>query len=140
MTIEGVEVGFVSTDRRLVDWIAAVFQLEELRTIEVGAELMEQLPAARPATQYRLRARDGVILKVTVPQASPSPTNVTDHVLAGTGLRYVTMYVTDLDGVVERARQLGGTIEQEPTGVLGAPLALIHDPDGNLYELSQIPS
>lgn len=138
MTILGTEVGFVSTSRRLVDFLAHVFELDELPAIEVGREIMEQLPAAVAATQYRLQARDGVILKVTVPEAAPRPDNITDHVLAGTGLRYVTLYVTDLDGIVARAAELGGVVEQAPTDVMGAPLALIKDPDGNLYELAQL--
>jgi len=140
VTILGVEIGFVSTDRRLVDFLAQVFELDEDPPIEVDAEIMEQLPAARPSIQYRLQARDGLILKVTVPEAEPRPDNIADHVLAGTGLRYVTLAVTDLDGVVARARKLGGSIEQSPIAVTGARLALIRDPDGNLYELAEIPS
>ncbi len=140
MAILGAEVGFVSTDRKLVDFLAQVFDLEEIPAIEVDGDLMDELPAAQPAVQYRLRARTGLILKVTVPQATPSTANITDHVLAGTGLRYMTLYVTDLKGVVTRAKELGGVIEQAPTSVMGSSLALIKDPDGNLYELAEIPS
>ena len=31
-------------------------------------------------------------------------------------------------------------IEQSPVAVMGAPLALIRDFDGNMYELAEIPS
>jgi hypothetical protein len=138
MTIVGAEVGFVSTDRKLVDFLAQVFALAELPAIKVDDEIMEQLRAAQPATQYRLQARDDLILKVTVPDEMPHAANITDHVLAGTGLRYVTLHVTDLNGVVARAKELGGVIEQEPTPVMGSSLALIKDPDGNTYEVTEI--
>jgi hypothetical protein len=140
VAILGAEIGFVSTDRQLVDFLAQVFELDEDPPIEAGAEIMDQLPAARPSIQYRLRARNGLILKVTVPEAQPRRDNITDHVLAGTGLRYVTLYVTDLAGVVARAENLGGQVEQSPIAVAGTPLALITDPDGNMYELAEIPS
>ncbi len=140
MAILGAEVGFVSSDRKLVDFLAQVFELEELPAIEVDADLMDELPAAQPAIQYRLQARAGLILKVTVPEAPPCAANITDHVLAGTGLRYMSLYVTDLNGVVTRAKALGGAIEQAPTAVMGSSLALIKDPDGNMYELAEIPS
>jgi catechol 2,3-dioxygenase-like lactoylglutathione lyase family enzyme len=138
MAIIGAEIGFVSNDRRLVDFLAQVFQLEELDAIDVDDGLMDELPAAQPATQYRLRGSKGLILKVTVPKAKAHTANITDHVLAGTGLRYVTFYVPDLDGVVTRATELGGVIEQPPTPVMGSSLALIKDPDGNTYELAEI--
>jgi hypothetical protein len=138
MAIIQAEVGFVSADRNLVDFIARVFELKELPAIEVDDDLLEELPAAQPAIQYRLQAREGLVLKVTVPEAIPRTADTTDHVLAGTGLRYVTLYVTDLDGVVARAKELGGVIEQAPTAVMGSSLALIKDPDGNTYELAQI--
>jgi hypothetical protein len=137
MAITRAEVGFVSADRKLVDFIAQVFELEELPTIEVDDDLLDELPAAQPAVQYRLQAREGLVLKVTMPVAAPRA-NLAEHVLVGTGLRYVTLYVTDLDGVVTRAKELGGAIEQAPTPVMGSSLALIRDPDGNTYELVEI--
>jgi hypothetical protein len=140
MAILGAEVGFVSKDRKLVDFLAQVFELEEIPAIEVDGDLMDELPAAQAAIQYRLQARAGLILKVTVPEATPCTANITDHVLAGTGLRYVTLYVTDLNGIVTRAKELGGVIEQAPTPVMGSWVALIKDPDGNMYELGGSPS
>ena len=140
MAILGAEIGFVSTDRRLVDFLAQVFELDEHPPIEADAEIMDQLPDARPFIQYRLQARDGLVVKVTVPEARPRPDNIAEHVLAGTGLRYVTFYVTDLLGVVARAKELGGHIEQSPIAHKGVSLALIRDPDGNVYELAEFPS
>jgi catechol 2,3-dioxygenase-like lactoylglutathione lyase family enzyme len=140
VAIFGAEIGFVSTDRQLVDFLAHVFELDELPPVEADAEIMDQVPAARPFIQYRLQAREGLIVKVTVPEARPRPDNIADHVLDGTGLRYVTFYVTDLLDVVARAKELGGHIEQSPIDLTGASVALIRDPDGNLYELAEISS
>jgi catechol 2,3-dioxygenase-like lactoylglutathione lyase family enzyme len=140
VAILGAEVGFVSTDRGLVDFLVQVFELDELPAIEIGADTTERLQAARPGIQYRLQAGDRLVLKVTVPEAVPRSDGDPEHPLASTGLRYVTLYVTDLDGVVARATALGGSIEQPPTADLGAPLALIRDPDGNLYEVVELPA
>ena len=140
MTVLAAEVGFVSAGRGLVDFLTHVFQLEELLPIEVGPDIVELVPGAELSTQYRLQAGDGLVLKVTVPVATPRPDSLTEPVLAGTGLRYVTLHVTDLAGVVARARERGGRIEKEPTDVMGAKLALVRDPDGNLYELAELSS
>jgi catechol 2,3-dioxygenase-like lactoylglutathione lyase family enzyme len=140
MAVHGVEVGLVSTDRRLVDFLAHVFDLEELPPIEVTPEMIERLPAAAPAIQYRLQAH-GTILKVTVPMTLPEPHPITEPVLAGTGLRYITLYVDDLEPVASRALQLGGRLAHPPSEFLGGVrIALIVDPDGNTYEVAEIPS
>ena len=136
MAIVGAEIGFVSADRRLVDFLARVFELDEGPSIEIT----DQMPSAVPSIQYRLHARDGLIVKVTVPEAEPRSDNITDHVLAGTGLRYVTFYVTDLAGVVSRATAHGGHLEQPPITIDRVQVALIRDPDGNLYELAEMPA
>ena len=58
--------------------------------------------------------------------------------LAAQGLRYLSMFVTDLDPVIERCIGRGGSLvleafELEP----GSRLAIIMDPDGNTMEVME---
>jgi len=53
----GAEIGFVSTDRRLVDFLAQVFELDEDPPIEVDAEIMEQLPGSPSNSTVRTQLR-----------------------------------------------------------------------------------
>ena len=79
----------MSTGRRIVDFMAEVFDPEELAPIEVTSETIDRIPWASPAVQYRLRARD-TILKVTVPETSPRSGRLRGFVLDRVGVRSVT--------------------------------------------------
>jgi hypothetical protein len=59
---------------------------------------VQPLHAAMP---YRLQANAG-ILKVMVPALPPRAAAAGDSVTAVAGLRYVMLYVDDMDGVVSR--------------------------------------
>jgi len=61
--------------------------------------------------------------------------------LAVQGIRYLTMWVDDFDGVLERCTARGGSVlhgpfEYEP----GTRLAVIADPDGNTMEVLEADS
>jgi len=126
MTVERFEVGIVSADRTVVDFYAAVFQLDELSAGEHGV-----------GTLYRLRS-PGAVIKVMVPREPPADDD-RQPFLAHKGLAYLTMFVTDLDSVIERCPARGGTVvrpafEFEP----GSRLAIIRDPDGNTIEVTEV--
>jgi predicted enzyme related to lactoylglutathione lyase len=123
MTLRRFEVGFVSTDRALVDFLAAVFELDERPPTEHG-----------PGTLYRLQS-PGAVLKVMVPVVRPSAT-APQPFLAATGIRYLSAWVTDLDGVIGRATARGGRLLHGPVELgPGARLAVLADPDGNTIEV-----
>lgn len=119
------EVGIVSADRALVDFLADVFGLEERPPADHGV-----------GTLHRLES-PGAVIKVMVPREAPKPRDG-ESFLAVKGLRYLSMWVSDLDRALERCVARGGSVlfgpfEHEP----GSRLAVIRDPDGNTIEVIQ---
>ena len=124
MTLRSVDVGFVSTDRALVDFLAGVFELAELPPVEFPE-----------GTVHRLQGPDG-LLKVMVPAAPPAPPAPADSFYAVAGLRYLTVRVDGLDGVIERATARGGSLALGPIEYRpGVRLVVLTDPDGNAIEV-----
>lgn len=124
MTLRSVDVGFVSTNRSLVDFLAGVFELPELEPLEFPQ-----------GTVHRLQGPGG-LLKVMVPAAPPAAPVPADSFYAIAGLRYLTVRVDDLDGVVERAVAGGGSVVLGPIELRpGARLVVLHDLDGNAIEV-----
>jgi predicted enzyme related to lactoylglutathione lyase len=125
MNVTRFEVGIVSADRTVVDFFADVFGLEELPPAEHSV-----------GTLHRLRS-PGAVIKVMVPREPPKPTDG-EPFLAVNGIRYLSMWVADLDGVLERCTARGGSLlfgpfEHEP----GVRLAVVQDPDGNTIEVME---
>ncbi len=123
MSLTRFEVGIVSADRTIVDFLVEVFGLDERE------------PMDNPAgTLHRIES-PGAVIKVMVPNEPPKPVDG-EPFLAVKGIRYLTMWVSDFDGVIERCtarhgRVLHGPFEYEP----GTRLAVIADPDGNTIEV-----
>lgn len=125
-TLPLVEIGFVSRDTGLRDFLVAAFRLDPQPRIE--------LPIGE---LYRLTGY-GTVLKVFVPSEAPAPQNRSDGFLGVDGLRFLTIRVDDLDSVVSRAVDHGGSIAHGPhEPVPGVRIAMIQDPDGNTYEVSE---
>jgi len=124
MTVKSVDVGFVSTDRSLVDFLAVVFDLTELA------------PLVFPqGTVHRVQGPSGLI-KVMVPAEPPAAPPAAEQFHAIAGLRYITVRVTDLDGVVARATTHGGSVVIGPRDLgPGVRLVVLNDPDGNAIEV-----
>src|SRR6476646_9576311 len=124
MRIARIEVGLVSGDRGLVDFLADVFDLEELPVTEHSV-----------GTLHRLQS-PGATLKVMVPKEPPVDADAVPF-LGRRGLRYLSLDVTDLDAVLERCTARGGTVVLEPFELEpGTRLAIIADPDGTTMELT----
>jgi hypothetical protein len=125
VTLQSFEVGMVSGDRGLVDFLIDVFALDELPTGDYPV-----------GTLHRLRS-PGALIKVMVPKESPAGAD-REPFLAVKGLRYLTMVVTDLDRVVERCVARGGSVVLKPFQLEGnGRLAIIMDPDGNTMEITE---
>jgi catechol 2,3-dioxygenase-like lactoylglutathione lyase family enzyme len=126
MTLHSLEVGFVSADAGLVAFYETVLELTALE------------PLVFPVgTLHRLEIPGG-LLKVLVPAEEPATAPDTGAFTDTRGLRYITVRVTDLDGVLARATEHGGTTVLEPIDVGGGSrLAIVRDPDGNTFEVSQ---
>ncbi|HEY7105935.1 MAG TPA: VOC family protein [Acidimicrobiia bacterium] len=123
--VERVEVGIVSRDHALVDFYVEVFGLEE-----VPAEVF---PGS--GTLHRLRSRGSVTMKVMVP-VEPPEAGGGGALLAAQGLRYLSLWVDDFDGVLARFTDKGGTLVHGPVELgPGSRLVVLTDPDGNSIEV-----
>jgi hypothetical protein len=122
-----------------------------LERIEVG--LVERRPCSRGLLRHRIR--DGGTPGARVrswglvaasgtrrgdqgdgPRTTPTLTEPTEPFIGAIGLRYLTMFVGDLDGVLERAATRGGKLQHGPlqTGP-GTRVAVLQDPGGNAVEV-----
>lgn len=127
MTLAAFEIGIVSADRRVVDFLATVFALPELPPFTPKGAVIHRLDAG------------GATIKVMVPATAPPPPDRAG-MLGGSGIRYLTMRVTDFDDVMGRVEAAGGTVvvsvrELEP----GRRFAMIADPDGTPIEVVEAP-
>ena len=126
MTIVGIDIGFVSATDALVAFYRDVFDLEVLE------------PRVFPdGTVHRLALGDGA-LKVMVPADDPEALRPTERFWDRAGIRYVTLWLDDLDATVARWTAAGGTVALGPLTIReGVRTALLLDPDGNTVEAMQ---
>lgn len=124
MTLLRFEVGFVGADRGLVDFLAEVFELEELVPMEMG-----------PGTLYRLDS-PGAVIKVLVPSTAPKARDPDGRAFDVTGLGYLSLWVEDLDAVLGRAVERGARVQYGPAEFRpGTSIAVLVDPYGNTMEI-----
>jgi catechol 2,3-dioxygenase-like lactoylglutathione lyase family enzyme len=89
------------------------------------------------AVMHRLRWGASLV-KLTRPRDLPAATNPPGGQQTATGLRYLTLTVPDLDGLVERCVAAGYAVRVPPTEVRpGIVIAFVEDPDGNWVEFLQ---
>jgi predicted enzyme related to lactoylglutathione lyase len=123
VTLDRFEVGIVSAEADVVDFLAAVF------------ELARQPPSETPAGMLYKLDSPGAVIKVMVPN-DPPENGAGEPFLATKGIRYLSMYVSDLGSVLERCRNRGGAVLLEPFEFEpGSSIAIISDPDGNSIEV-----
>ena len=126
VTVLRVDVGFVSENRELVEFFAHVFELDELPPITL-----------EPGTVHRLQAGDAH-MKVMCPSVRPTRPAPASPFYAASGLRYLTIWVDDIERVVARAVQKGGRVERGPMELVGGVrFAVLEDPEGNAIEVAQ---
>ncbi len=126
MTVRSIDIGFVSADRRLADFLAVVFELDELEPLRFPQ-----------GTVHRLQGPGGIV-KVMVPADPPAPVQVVDPFHGAAGLRYLTVRVDDLDAALARATAHGATVVSEPREIRpGVRIVVLRDPDGNAIEIAQ---
>jgi predicted enzyme related to lactoylglutathione lyase len=122
VSLDRFEVGFVSADTNAVDFLVGVFQLER------------QAPTASSIGTVHKLSAPGAVIKVMVPNEAPAGGG--EPFLATAGIRYLTMFVSGLDDVLERCRAMGGRVLLEPFEFEpGSRIAMISDPDGNTFEV-----
>ena len=117
----------VSRNGGLADFLAEVFGLTRQPPQEAG-----------PGVLHRLEA-PGALLKVMVPKEPPADTPAVDPFYGATGLRYLTMYVDDLDATVERALARGGRLVTGPMDIrAGVRLAILGHPECTAIEVIEV--
>ncbi len=126
MEIQGVDIGFVSATEALADFYQRVLGLKRLE------------PRAFPfATVHRL-AGERMTLKVMVPASTPDPAVSATPFWQLAGMRYLTLWVDDLEALSTAWAAAGGTVTMAPTELRpGVQSALLADPDGNAVEAMQ---
>lgn len=123
MGIVSIDIGLVSATDAIVGFYRDVFDLEPLE------------PRVFPdGIVHRLALGSGA-LKVMVPAQTPADSPPSERFWDRAGLRYVTMWLDDLDAVVDRWTAHGGTVALGPITIReGVRTALLVDPDGNTVE------
>jgi predicted enzyme related to lactoylglutathione lyase len=126
MQIRDVDVGFVSATTALVDFYAAVLDVEPQEPRVFPFASVHRIPCG-PAT-----------LKVMVPTDPPSPPPDAAPFWGVGGLRYLTLWVDDLDALALRWERQGGRVATPPFELRpGVRTAVLSDPDGNTVEAMQ---
>ncbi|MCH9674501.1 MAG: VOC family protein [Gammaproteobacteria bacterium] len=86
---------------------------------------------------HRLWFADSLI-KIVVPVSDPKAPPAPNGIPGGTGYRYWTMTIENLDEVLAAVTEAGHTVVWEPNEVRpGVTIAMIADPDGNWVEFIQ---
>ena len=126
MTIHNVDVGLVSRTDALVDFYVGV----------LGAERLE--PRQFPfATVHRL-ACGPITLKIMVPADAPAPAAPHPTFWSEAGIRYLTLWIDDLDALVARWTAAGGRVTTQPMELRpGVRVAMLADLDANAVEVMQ---
>ncbi|WP_066073123.1 VOC family protein [Frankia sp. EI5c] len=124
MVLQRLEVGLVSTDGGLAEFYAKVLELELLPPLAAGPGVVHRAQGA------------GNTIKVMVPGNAPEIAEPVWPFFAATGLRYLTVHTSDLDGVITRATALGGRVKHGPISLSpSVRMAVLLDPDGNVLEV-----
>jgi catechol 2,3-dioxygenase-like lactoylglutathione lyase family enzyme len=86
------------------------------------------------AVMHRL-AWGASLVKLTYPKRMPEASNPPGGLSGGSGLRYITLTVSDLDDVLSRCAAAGYRIAMPRSRVRpGIEVGFVEDPDGNWVE------
>lgn len=92
------------------------------------------MPVGGGGTMHRLRCGDSLFKLIkfdAVPEAAAPPGGID----GGTGMRYVTLHVSNLDELVSSCEEAGVKVAVPVSEIRpGVRIAIVRDPDGNLVE------
>ena len=128
ITKESIDIGLVTGN---------IEQMTEFytKTLGLGVEAVLDMPGGM--TMTRLICGTTIVKLVTLP-STPDTANPPGGIGGGTGIRYFTITVDNLEASVATCEQAGANVavpirESRP----GVNIAMIEDPDGNWVELLQ---
>lgn len=130
ITKTSVDVGIVVRDAdKAVTFYGGVLGLP--------ADAMPKMPMPG-GTMHRFLAGESVV-KLLSFEAPPDASNPPGGIAGGSGFRYFTITVSNLDAAAEAAREAGHTVPMGPLDLApGVRICMIEDPDGNWVELLQM--
>lgn len=127
MSDKGIDIGVVIRDSAAaLRFYRDTVGMEHVGDVEALTGMM-----------HRLQWGSSVV-KLTRPHEPPVAANPPGGFLAGTGIRYFTLSVPDLDGIVARCEAAGYTTAITRTEVRpGVVIAVVEDCEGNWVEFLQ---
>lgn len=138
-----IDIGVVVKDAdRTAQFLTNVIGFREVRGFPVSSDLGKKIGLLNgQATQVRVFVLDEVEqatrLKVLSFPDAPGKSADQAYIHSTLGIRYLTLYVKDLNRALERVRKAGvATLGDTPVEVgTGTWLLAVKDPDGNFIEL-----
>ncbi len=129
ITKDSIDIGLVTGN---IEAMTAFYR----DTLGLEIEAVLDMPGGMQMT--RLICGTTIIKLVVLPD-TPAPTNPPGGIMGGTGIRYFTISVDNLEQAVATCADAGCSIpvpirESRP----GVNIAMIEDPDGNWVELLQL--
>jgi catechol 2,3-dioxygenase-like lactoylglutathione lyase family enzyme len=92
-----------------------------------------------PGMRIRPFQCGSTLLKIVSMKNQPAANAAPGGPAGGTGMRYFTMWVSNLDEIAARAEAAGATFGMPVTEVApGTKMVMIEDPDGNWLEFVQV--
>lgn len=131
VTKAGIDLGIVISDsERSLAFYCGLLGLEHVADMP--------MPIAGGGTMHRVQCGDSVLKLVNL--TNPVETGAAGGPAGGvTGLRYLTITVSNLRETVEAAEAAGVHVAYPPTVVReGVTITMLEDPDGNWVELLQL--
>jgi len=129
ITKDSIDIGLVTGN---LDAMTAFYR----DTLGLEVEAVLEMPGGMSMT--RLICGTTIVKLVTLAE-TPEPANPPGGIMGGTGIRYFTITVDNLEASVAACADAGYTVavpirESRP----GVTIAMIEDPDGNWVELLQL--
>ena len=126
MHVAAVDVGLASSSDALVAFYQRALSLQQLEPRVFPFATIHRRPAVRS------RLRSWLPTDPTAPASTPAP------FWAAAGLRYLTLWVDDVEALATSWAANGGEVTMAPTEIRpGVHSALLADPDGNVVEAMQ---
>lgn len=138
-----IDVGIVVSDVEK----AATFYKEAIGFVEVpGFDVSAEMGSESGLTDnhaFHVRVlvlgKEPSATKIKIMQFPDLPSKKVDHrfIHSSLGLSYLTIFITDTDAAIARAKRAGAVlVKEKPYPLRGSgKLTLVRDPDGNIIEL-----